>query len=120
LRLVSIGYLNDWADEQLVTAGPVEFAGLVAGARAVVTNFFHGCIFALLNGKPWISSPSAYRSIKIPDLVSVLGAQSRLVDHRTPQRTVDEILETPIQPQVATRIAELRAQSDTYLDAALS
>src|SRR3954471_11874174 len=55
LRLVSIGYLNNWADEQLVTAGPIEFAGLMAGARAVVTNFFHGCIFALLNGKPWVS-----------------------------------------------------------------
>src|SRR4051812_18995267 len=120
LRLVSIGYLNNWADEQLVTAGPIEFAGLLAGARAVVTNFFHGCIFALLNGKPWVSSPSAYRSIKIPDLVSVLGVQSRLVEHGTSQQMVDELLETAIQPRAAQRLAELRAQSDAYLDAALS
>jgi hypothetical protein len=92
----------------------------MAGARAIVTNFFHGCVFALLNGKPWVSSPSAYRSIKIPDLVGVLGAQQRLIDDRTSAAMVDELLETPIQPEVASRIDELRARSDAYLDAALS
>jgi hypothetical protein len=120
LRLVSIGYLNDWADEQMVSAGPLEFAELMSGAGAVVTNFFHGCVFALLNGKPWVSSPSAYRSIKIPDLVSVLGAQSWLVDDSTSQKAVDELLETPVRPDVTARIDELRAQSDAFLDAALS
>jgi hypothetical protein len=120
LRLVSIGYINHWADEQLVTAGPLEFAEIMAGARAIVTNFFHGCVFALLNGKPWVSSPSAYRSIKIPDLVGVLGAQQRLIDDRTSDAMVDELLESPIQPEVASRIEELRARSDAYLDAALS
>jgi hypothetical protein len=120
LPLVSIGYLNDWADEQLVGSGPSEFAQLMAGASAVITNFFHGCVFALLNGKPWVSSPSAYRSIKIPDLVSLLGAEARLVDDETSQRTVDELLETPVKERVTARIGELRAQSDAYLDAALS
>lgn len=120
IRLVSIGYLNDWADEQLITAGPIEFAELMGGARAVVTNFFHGCIFALLNGTPWVSSPSAYRSIKIPDLVRLLGAKSRLVDDGTSQEAVEALLETRSEPEVAARLAELRAQSDAYLDAALS
>jgi len=120
LRLVSIGYLNDWTDEQLITAGPIEFADLMAGAAAVVTNFFHGCVFALVNGKPWLSSPSAYRSIKIPDLVTLLGARSRLVEEGASQGTVEELLETPIQPAIESRIAELRRQSDRYLDAALS
>jgi hypothetical protein len=119
LRLVSIGYLNRWADDQLVTLGPVEFARLVAGARAVITNFFHGCVFAILNGKPWVSCPSAYRSIKIPDLVTVLEAQQRLIDEQTPPADIDELLETPIQPKVEERIEELRARSDEYLDAAL-
>ena len=64
IPLLSVGYSNDWADEQYVAAGPAEFAALVAGAQAVVTNFFHGCIFALLNGKPWAAAPSTYRSIK--------------------------------------------------------
>ena len=120
LRLVSIGYRNEWADEQLIDAGPTQFADLMAGASAVVTNFFHGCVFALLNGKPWVSAPSAYRSIKIPDLVSVLGAEQRLIDEQTPESDVADLLESPLQPGVSSRIEELRAESDAYLDAALS
>ena len=120
IRLVSIGYVNEWAHEQRVSAGPVEFAELIASAGAVITNFFHGCVFALLNGKPWVSAPSAYRSIKIHDLVSVLGAQSRLVDERVSEKVFDELLENPVEASVAIRIDELRDRSNEYLDAALS
>jgi hypothetical protein len=118
--LVSIGYLNEWADEQLLSAGPDEFPGLIAGARAVITNFFHGCVFALLKARPWVTCPSAYRSIKIPDLATVLGAERRLVDRHTPFANIEELLETPCGPNVQARIEELRQQSDAYLDAALS
>src|SRR5690606_20017393 len=52
--LVSIGYRNDWADEQWLTAGPEEFAHFVRHAEAVATNFFHGCVFSLLNHKPFV------------------------------------------------------------------
>src|SRR3982750_347910 len=105
--LISVGYYNEWADKQLIDAGPVDFARLMAGSRAVITNFFTGCLLGLLNGKPWVSCPSSYRSIKITDLVSLLGAESRLIDEQTPQRTVDELLEMPVGTQVAARIAEL-------------
>jgi hypothetical protein len=119
LSLVSIGYRNEWADEQAIDAGPIEFAETMAGSAAVITNFFHGCVFALINGKPWISAPSAYRSIKIPDLVSILGAGDRLVDEATPFASLSEQLGTPIKRNVASRIAELRQRSEAYLDAAL-
>jgi hypothetical protein len=120
IPLVSVGYSNGWTDEQNVAAGPEEFAQLVAGARAVVTNFFHGCVFALLNGKPWAAVPSDYRSIKIPDLASILGAQHRLVNEGTPYGELEALLETPVLPQVAARIDEYRERSRAYLDAALA
>ena len=120
LRLISVGYLNDWADEQLIEAGPLDFARIMAGGAAVVTNFFHGCVFALLYGKPWISFPSAYRSIKIPDLVALVGAQDRVIDEDTPFAAMSDQLETPVRASVSAKIAQLRRQSDAYLDAALS
>ena len=120
LTLVSLGYRNDWADDQLVNAGPIEFAALMADAQAVITNFFHGCVFALLNGKPWVSCPSDYRSIKIPDLAATLGAEYRVIDERTPSATMSELLRTPVQPAVSERIEALRARSDAYLDEAIS
>ena len=120
LRLLSLGYSNDFADEQRIAADPVDFARLMASAEAVVTNFFHGCVFALLNGKPWISVPSEYRSIKIPDLAATLGAEHRLVEERTSEGALGHLLETAIQPEVADNIARARVRSSAYLDAALS
>jgi hypothetical protein len=119
-RLVSVGYSNPWADEQRVQAGPSEFAGLVAGSSAVITNFFHGCVFALANGKPWAAAPSEYRSIKIPDLAKTLGASHRVVNEQTGEDEFADLLGAPIQPQVAARIEDYRARSDAFLDAALS
>lgn len=120
VRLLSVGYSNDFADEQRISEGPAEFAELVAGASAVLTNFFHGCVFALLNGKPWATVPSDYRSIKIPDLASMIGANRRIVDENTDDQRFAELLGTPVSKSVLSRIGELQAISETYLDEALA
>ena len=119
-RLLSVGYANAWSDDERVEAGPIEFAQLVAAASAVITNFFHGCVFAILHGKPWLSCSSDYRSIKVRDLVSLLHDETRLVDERVSAAEIAQLLATPVQERVNERIAELRAHSNTYLDAALS
>jgi hypothetical protein len=120
MPLVSVGYSNSWADEQRTSAGPEEFAVMAANAGAIVTNFFHGCVFALLHRKPWTAAPSDYRSIKIPDLAAMLGTQHRIVDEETSQGRIEELLSTPVGSRVAGRIEELRGRSDAYLDEALS
>lgn len=120
IRLVSVGYSNPWADDQHPSASPQDFAELMSNARAVVTNFFHGCIFALLNGKPWVTSPSNYRAIKIPDLASLLGVRHRIVDEQTTPATLDDLLMTSGGPDLDHRIGEFRARSDAFLDASLS
>jgi hypothetical protein len=120
IRLLSVGYSNSWADEQRISAGPIEFARLMSGAQAVVTNFFHGCVFALLNGKAWASAPSDYRSIKIPDLAANLGAGHRIVSEDTDDDSLAELLDTPVLPEVTERLAEHRGRSAAFLDAALS
>lgn len=115
----SIGYRNDWADEQHLAAGPHEFAAQMAGARAVVTNFFHGCVFALLNAKPFACSPSAYRFNKVRDLSALLGLGERLVDDRSSQAHLDALLCEPPGDGVTQRIGALRADSLDYLERAL-
>lgn len=118
-RLVSIGYRNDWADEQWLTAGPQEFAACVRGAEAVVTNFFHGCVFGLRYHKPLVCENAGYRSIKIADLMHTLGAQQRLVSQRTPVRVYETQLHKPPGLGTRRRIAALRSRSQAYLDLAL-
>jgi hypothetical protein len=92
----------------------------MAGARAVITNFFHGCVFALLHGKSWATAPSDYRAIKIPDLAATLGTGHRVVDQQTAGRAFAELLDTPVEPPVQARISELRRRSEAFLDAALA
>jgi hypothetical protein len=92
----------------------------MAGAHAVVTNFFHGCVFALINGKPLVSAPSDYRSNKVRDLAAALGMQHRLVTAATPPERVGELLDTPLEPAIADRIAVMRKTSRAFLDAALA
>ena len=118
-RIVSIGYRNWWADDHWLDAGPAEFAGFIAGADAVVTNFFHGCVFALVNGKPFVTAPSDYRSNKVRDLTAALDARAHLVSGDTAEQHYDRMLAQPLDPAIANRIAALRRSSEAYLDAVL-
>jgi hypothetical protein len=119
-RLVSIGYRNDWADEQRLDLGPAAFARCMAGAGAIATTFFHGCVFALLNGKPFISAASPYRSNKITALTASLGAARHLVDEDTPTADYRLLLDRPLNADIPRRISRLRDRSRRYLDAVLA
>jgi hypothetical protein len=119
LRLVSIGYRNDWADDQRIDAGPEAFRMLMSNAAAVATNFFHGCVFALLNRKPFACAASAYRSNKVLDLAALLGAGRHLVSESAPH-AIDAALEASPEPAVYKRIAAMRERSEAFLDRVLA
>lgn len=114
LRLLSIGYRNDWADAQWLEAGPLAFASAIAHAGAVVTNFFHGCVFALGHGKPFVAECMPYRALKVTQLLSQLGACA----HHAPAGASAEAVQTALQspsPAVQARIGRLRARSRAFL-----
>lgn len=120
LRIRSIGYRNDWADEQWLSAGPADFAELMAGAEAVASNFFHGCVFALLNRRPFIAAPSAYRLNKVRDLLRGLGAERHMVLSEEDDRRIAQRLDGPPGAVVQARIRRLREQSGAFLRDALA
>lgn len=119
LPLVSIGYRNDWADEQAIEVGPEAFPALIANAEAVVTNFFHGCVFALRFGRPFVCTASEYRRNKLRDLTEAVGAARHLVDETADALPLAELLDRPLDPAVAARIDRMRAASSAYLATAL-
>jgi hypothetical protein len=120
LPLVSIGYRNDWADEQRLDYGPEEFARSIGSAAAVATNFFHGCVFSLLYGRPFACVASSYRANKLRDLMDAVGALPHLIGSEDDVLRVDDLLLAPLRPEIAARIGELRAHSDAYLARALA
>lgn len=119
LRVLSIGYRNDWADAQWLSAGPEDFATAMAGARAVATNFFHGCVFALRHGRALLCESSPYRAIKIDDLLSSLDARHHLLDADTPRAHWDGLLAGPLSEAIGHRIVAARAASEAWLRTAL-
>jgi hypothetical protein len=119
-KIISIGYRNHWADEQRLTAGPEEFAQLIAGSSAVVTNFFHGCVFALVNGLPLVTAPSAYRFNKVRDLLNSLDAERHMVTESSSTQVYERLMVEPPETVVAERIASLRRGSDDYLRRSLA
>jgi len=120
LRLVSVGYGCAFADEERIEAGPLEFPGLVAGAAAVITNFFHGCVFALALGRPFVATPTPYRLNKVRDLLAKLGADRHLLREATTPQEFADLLAEPPGEEVNARIRSLRRSSQAYLDAALA
>lgn len=119
LTLHSIGYRNDWADVQEIDAGPEAFAERAAGASALVTNFFHGCVFALVNDTPFVTAPSPYRFNKVRDLAAALDAGHRIVAPDTDDAAYDALLTEPPAERVAAPLARLRAEASDFLATAL-
>jgi hypothetical protein len=118
--LVSLGYRNAWADTQWITADPHDFAHGIARAQAVATNFFHGCVFALRYGKPFVCELSPYRAGKVSDLMATVGGERHLVAAGTPPAAYDARLGAPLDPEIVHRIDGLRRRSEAYLDDALA
>jgi Polysaccharide pyruvyl transferase len=119
LRLLSVGYYNSWAEIQRIGASPEEFASIMANATCIATNFFHGCIFALKNLKPFVTELSTYRRNKILGLLEQVGAEKHLLAEGSPARSCEKCLGEPLDPEVTIRIEALRARSNSYLDHAL-
>lgn len=119
LPLLSIGYRNEWADEQWLTADPIEFKSFIAQSEAVITNFYHGCIFAILNDKPFICETSPYRSNKILDLMNKINGEKHIITESTPTNTVNSLLTNPPDDEIKRKIGDMRKISNTFMDKAL-
>lgn len=119
LPLLSLGYRNDWGDLQWLAASPKDFAEAMARAEAVATNFFHGAVFALLNGKPFVCEATPYRANKLRDLMAMLGGERHLATEDTPGRVYDGLLGEPLNPEILGRIQSLRCRSNAWLARAL-
>jgi Polysaccharide pyruvyl transferase len=116
LRLVSLGYHADWADEERLDASPEDFSRSIAEAEAVATTFFHGCVFALVHGKAFACAASPYRSNKLQSLVATLAAEERLLSAASGPADYHAALDAPPDERLAGRIAALRSRSAAYLD----
>lgn len=113
-KLCSIGFHHPWADRNLGSVGPVEVPRLLAASDIIITNTFHGVVFALKNRRPFviIDHPSKTRKIatfvKLLDLKVFPGGDDVLTEEFINEGCAREDLDQWI------------ARSRTYLSEALN
>ncbi|MBW4459936.1 MAG: polysaccharide pyruvyl transferase family protein [Nodosilinea sp. WJT8-NPBG4] len=120
LKIVSVRNPNSIADENFLTADPSEWLGLFEAASYVVTNTYHGTIFALINQKPFTVLHSSNKTNKTADLLRGMGLENRiLLEPNNPER-LNEHLSAIDYVEVQKTIASKVRYSKTALLTALS
>lgn len=103
------------ADRRELSAGPVEWLRWLKGAGLVITNSFHGTVFALKFGKRFVAW-SGSRPERLRDLLVRAGAADRLVARFDPA-VGEALFDAPPPPDA---LAADRRRSRAFLEGALA
>ncbi|WP_176439232.1 polysaccharide pyruvyl transferase family protein [Puniceibacterium sediminis] len=82
LKVVGVGARNKICDAEFVAIGPQEWLGLIRHSSVVVTDFFHGNIFALLFNRPLYAYVAPKKRMKLERIMKMVGLEHLL--HDTP------------------------------------
>lgn len=110
LKIVSAGFYHSWADKN-VSSSPFEFLSLVKAAECVVTDTFHGSIFAMKYRKNFVSYGRHKKKVKY--LLESLGLENSLVD--AGHLVADRLIETKYS-NFERKLPPLIADSREYLE----
>ena len=87
-EICSIGYHYSWAHKNIAAVEPNEVPGLLAGCSMIITNTFHGVVFALKNRLPFVIMDHPAKSRKIDtfrrrlDLTTVFSETQNISDEQ--------------------------------------
>lgn len=102
---------------------PPEWLSLFANSGFVITNSFHGTVFAILNRKPFFSFPrvnDAGQNARIEELLCDIGLQDRYVTPQTEDSYLKERLTCQINwDDIYFKLSALRDKSRLFLQHAL-
>lgn len=118
LKIYSVSpYRLKYADKNFINYGPDSFIGLIKNARYVISNSFHGTVFALIFNKDFIiTKRSDGLNIRMSDLCNRYNLSSRIVDTTTPiSDLIKPIDYAQIQPLIEADINS----SKSYLEKCL-
>lgn len=114
LKLISVGFYNNWCDES-VAASPFMFLSFMKNAKFVITNTFHGTIFSIIYNKQFVTY--AGNKVKIIDILKRLNLENRIV---TDQQKLGGVIKDQIDYQnVKTILEEQINNSYVYIKASI-
>lgn len=103
LAIVSAGFYHSWADKN-IACNPFEFLSIVRNAESVITDTFHGSIFAIKYRKDFISygghKPKVKYLLESLGLEKSLARVGYLVDNNSIIKTDYFNLEANLKPKI--------------------
>lgn len=117
-RVVCVGCRHHGADANQMGIGPKEWLQLFKHSEMVVTNFFHGVVFALLFGRKLYAHVDAAKRMKLARVLEIAGLPGRLHDdlkglenRSAADFTYDAVaVRQHLEPSIASSKSFLRAQ----------
>ncbi|MDE7326607.1 MAG: polysaccharide pyruvyl transferase family protein [Lachnospiraceae bacterium] len=104
--------------ESFYTHTPGEFLGEVEKAEYVITNSFHGTVFSIIYGRPFLSMLHSRTGSRTVDLLRVLGLENHILYEARDFKDMKQFrIENP--KELERRVEELRAHSLRFLLGAL-
>lgn len=98
-------------------AGPCDFLSLVKNAKIVVSSSFHGTIFSMIFGKPFVAVDAKHDN-RISDILRKAKLEKRMVDKIDEIPTENDLLKTDYR-EINMLIKKERSRSRKYLSDAL-
>lgn len=91
LRLISVGFKNDWCDES-IACSPREFLGYLRNADYVITSTFHGVAMSIQHEKQFVCL--GVGSPKVEGMLNEAGLQNRMYfNHKNISNISDRIID---------------------------
>ena len=79
LKVISIGYYNNWVDKNYLHANPEDFLIYISQAKYIFTSMFHGIMFSVKFKKNFWYSEDRIRTNKIGYFIENLNLSNRLI-----------------------------------------
>ena len=118
LKTIATMYRQKWVDENRVNEGPIEWLRLFKSAKYVITNTFHGIVFASKMEKRFAMQYTP--SIKSKSIATVqnLDIENRLAENGT---SIEDVLSQNLGfDGTRARIEKLKLQARNFLESALA
>ena len=126
LKIIGIQGLQKYVPfSTLIVPSPRDFLRYYRDAKYIVTNSFHGTVFALTMSKPFVclnqrELPGASQNVRCNELLDWLSLKSHYLPYDASEAEVVSTLNEPIDyTTVHQEIARRRAESKAWLEQAL-
>lgn len=110
---------TSWADRVFGEASPADWVESIRGCSFLVTDSFHGCVFATRARRPFLAFPQGRSAERILDVTRHYGLEDRMAPDGAATDTVDAMLAPIDFDAVHDRLAVDREASLRFLREAL-